>query len=238
MLRTYTHGVDAARLSRITAGEPHGTDLDLRAVDLGDQDTRNSVVEAVARGASTGSPECLDALLMLIDEQHLDRTSIRRLIVDDTDADDVHQDVLIAVARSITKFRGDSSFNTWLFTVARNTAATHLRRQKDTQALGHDDVAMTDAQRLSSMIATRGLLVAAVEALPDHYRSAVVMRDIEQRTYDDIADTLGLTLNTVKSRLSRGRALVAQRLRDGDFDGAGFFDASGSPASGRESQGG
>ena len=214
--------MDGARLSRIAAGAPDGSDLQLRGVDLGDQGTRNTVVDAVACGAAAGSDACLDSLLLLIDEHHLDRTSIRRLIVNDTDADDVHQDVLIAVARSITNFRADSSFNTWLFTVARNTAATHLRRQKDAESLGDDDQVMTDAQRLSSMIATRGSLVAAVEALPEHYRSAVVMRDIDQRTYDDIAETLGLTLNTVKSRISRGRALVAQRLLDGDFDGAAF----------------
>lgn len=204
----------------MAAGGPKGTDLTFRASELAGQQERNAIVDAVARGASTGSTACLDALLALIDEQRLDRTSIRKLIVNDHDADDVHQDVLIAVARSIGNFRGEASFNTWLYTVARNTAASHLRRQRDTQALADgDDEAITTAQRLSSMIATRSALRDAVDTLPVHYRDPVVLRDVEQLSYEQIADRLGINLNTVKSRLSRGRAMVASGLEDSDFVG-------------------
>lgn len=210
--------MDGRRLDRIRAGRPDPGDLQFQ-FQAGDLDDRDLVVDAVASGASGGSTACLEALLGLIDDHHLDRPSIRRLIVDDTDADDVHQDVLIAVSRSIGAFRGDSSFSTWLYTVARNTAASHLRRRRDTHALDDDDRYVSDAQRVSSMIATRGSLEAAVEALPEHFRRAVVMRDIEQRTYDEISDALGLPLNTVKSRLSRGRALAARHLVDSGFLG-------------------
>lgn len=218
-LQNYTRGVDGGRLSRVAAGGPNGTDLTFGASELADQHERNAIVDAVAQGAATGSTVCLDALLALIDEQRLDRTSIRKLIVNDHDADDVHQDVLIAVARSIQNFRGDASFNTWLYAVARNTAASHLRRQRDTQALADGDDAITTAQRVSSMIATRSALRDAVDALPVHYRDPVVLRDVEQLSYEQIADRLGINLNTVKSRLSRGRAMVATGLDDSDFAG-------------------
>ncbi|MEE9414840.1 MAG: sigma-70 family RNA polymerase sigma factor [Acidimicrobiales bacterium] len=201
------------RLLRIAAGTPTTADLVLQTDDMSNQDTRNTILDSLAKGASTGSMLCLDGLLAAIDEYHLDRSSIRRLIIDDHDAEDVHQDVLIAVSRSIRRFRSDSSFNTWLFTVARNTAINHLRRQRDTVALDEDEP-MTAAQRLSSMIATRSTLRAALGELPDHYRDVVVLRDVEQKSYDEIADVLDIKINTVKSRINRGRALVAQSIRD------------------------
>lgn len=206
--------MDPAASCRISAGVP--TEADLASADLipGDRDERRAVLDALASGASTGSPSCLDALLAAIDRDHLDRPAIRRIIVNDHDADDVHQDVLISVARSITRFRSEASFTTWLHTVARNAAIAHLRRIKDTQQLGPDDQAMTVAPRLSSMIADRQTLQAAVAELPDHYRIPVILRDIEQHSYDEIAASMDIGVNTVKSRLSRGRAMVAQNLRD------------------------
>ncbi|MGI9614608.1 MAG: RNA polymerase sigma factor, partial [Acidimicrobiales bacterium] len=69
--------------------------------------------------------------------------------------------------------------------------------------------------KLSSLIASRSDLAAAVNALPEIYRQPVILRDVEQHTYADIAAILEIELNTVKSRISRGRALVASMLSEG-----------------------
>jgi RNA polymerase sigma-70 factor (ECF subfamily) len=176
-----------------------------RFADL-DSEDRAALLDELARQAAAGSATALDDLLTLVDRFRLARPSIRRLIVDDDDADDVAQDVLIQVAAGITSFRGDARFTTWLFTVARNAAVGHLRRVKPAVSLPEDDLG--SSERVSSMIATRDDLRAAIEGLPEHYRSVVVARDVHGHSYQEIARMQGLEIGTVRSRLARGRALV------------------------------
>jgi RNA polymerase sigma-70 factor (ECF subfamily) len=174
---------------------------------------RTALLDTLARLAAT-SPPCLDTLLALVDDHRLDRPAIRRVLVDNDQADDAHQDVLIVVAQQIGRFEGRSAFTTWLHSVARNIAVDHLRRRRDTVHYDADTLPGSAAQHLSSLIASRSDLLRAVNALPDSYRHAVVLRDIEQRTYQEIADALGAEMNTVKSRISRGRALVASMMAE------------------------
>lgn len=165
------------------------------------------------------SPDALGALLAAVLTEDLATPAIRSLLVGREDVEDVTQDVLIAVSRSIGAFRGDARFTTWLATVARNTAVAHLRRKRE--ALSLDEVAaQSDGQRLSSMIATRAALRSAVERLEPAYRDPVVLRDVDHLPYQVIAERLGLNLNTVKSRIFRGRALLAAGLDAGDVAGA------------------
>ncbi|MEL6981524.1 MAG: sigma-70 family RNA polymerase sigma factor [Actinomycetota bacterium] len=182
----------------------------LSGYEAASEPDRVALLDRLALAAASGQPGALDDLLALVDRHQLARGSIRRLIVDDAEFDDVNQDVLIRVAKGITSFRGDARFTTWLHTIGRNTAIDHLRRRKDTEPL--DDEAMSDRERISSMIASRADLRSVFDGLPDHYREIVTLRDVEGRTYADIAEDLGIELNTVRSRLARGRALVAERL--------------------------
>ncbi len=183
---------------------------------------QTAMLNGLARRAAESAP-CLDALLRLIDDHHLDRPAIRRVLVDNDEADDAHQDVLIAVAQSIARFRGDAAFRTWLHSVARNVAVNRLRRRRETTTIDDATAIESGAARLSSLIASRSDLVEAVRCLPEPYREAVVLRDIEQRTYREIAAATDAEINTVKSRISRGRALVAammsERLVDVEVDG-------------------
>jgi RNA polymerase sigma-70 factor, ECF subfamily len=197
-----------------------GEDL-VRGFRSAEAGERALLLDELAASAGQGSSAGLEVLLRLIDEHRLDRVAIRRVLIDDDQADDAHQDVLIAVARSIHRFRGDSRFTTWLHTVARNTAVDHLRRRRETVPVGSDLDLLTDARRISSLVAVRADLRAALAALPDLYRVVVVLRDVEQKTYLEIADQLDLEVNTVKSRLSRGRALLAASISgEGPVDGA------------------
>jgi RNA polymerase sigma-70 factor, ECF subfamily len=169
-----------------------------------------ALLDPLAAEAAAGSLQQLDMLLWAVDELRLADYTIRRLVLDESDAEDVLQDVLVAVAETIGGFRGEARFTTWLNQVARFKAIAHLRRKRDEQRL--DDVEPTDAARVSSMIANRVSLQRLLEDLPEHYRQAVVLRDIQQQPYDEITRRLGINDNTARSRVARGRALVAARL--------------------------
>ena len=180
---------------------------------LRDPDRRDGTLDAVARAAAAGSDLALEMLLAAIDDSGIARSAIRKLVLEPSTIDDIHQDVLIAVAEKIATFRGESRFTTWLYRVARFKAIDHLRRRRDNVALVDDDSTFpTDAIRLSSLIATRAAIRGAVDELPEHYRDAVVLRDIECLPYEEIAARAGIPLNTAKTRVARGRALVAAKI--------------------------
>jgi len=175
---------------------------------------RTSLLDRLATAAAAGDLEALDHLLTLVDKHRLARGAIRRLVVNDTDADDVAQDVLIKVSAGIGSYRGEAKFTTWLHTVARNAAITHLRRSRDDVTLGDDD-RQSPTQRVSSLIAGRDQLRSAIDALPDHYRAVILLRDVDGHDYASIADQLDIEVGTVRSRLARGRAMVARTIEVG-----------------------
>ena len=168
------------------------------------------VLDPVAALAAEGNRLAVELVVWAVDELALARPTIRALVLNEADADDVAQDVLIAVAEGIGSWQGDGRFTSWLHPVARNRAIGFLRRKRETAALDDDH---GDAHRISSMIATRSAVDAAIRAIPEPYREAVVLRDIEDLSYVAIADRLGIEVNTVRSRISRGRALAATHLR-------------------------
>lgn len=200
-------GVDAATIAAALRGESRPAGRLVAAVRTAAEP--HVAIDQVAAAAADGSTTALELLLRLIDDGGLARPAVRRLIVEPASVDDVVQETMIAVAERIGSFRGDSRFTTWLHQVARFKAIDFLRRQRDAVSIDGDDVVPTDTMRISSMIATRKVLGGLVEALPDHYRQPVVMRDIDQLPYEDIATRLDLPLNTVKSRIARGRAMLA-----------------------------
>lgn len=176
-----------------------------------DRDALAPVLDPLATAAAAGSEEALDLLLDAVDRLGLARPAVRRLVLDSDAVDDVCQDVLIAVAEGVHRFRGDARFTTWLHGLARNKAVDHLRRRRDEpiDALPEHD----DAARISSMVATRLDLDAILAGLPPMYTEPVLLRDVEQLDYATIADRLGLNAATTRSRVARGRALVAARLK-------------------------
>lgn len=175
-------------------------------------DEQRQVVEDLAERARKGNTRALDLLLTILDGFRLVVPPVRRLIADNGAVEEVVQDVLVIVAHSIEKFRGESAFRTWMSGVARNQAMKHLRSASRLPEAMAEVQEQRPSRRVSSMVSQRSLLVEALEELPEIYQQAVVLRDIEQLSYDEIATQLNIELNTVRSRLSRGRALLAQKL--------------------------
>lgn len=180
----------------------------------GDDSAADEVLNRLAVEAADGSPYALELLLGLVTDYHLATPAIARHVRDSVLAEEVEQEVLIAVARSIHRYRGDSKFTTWLWSLARNTAVSELRRQRSTTAVD-DDMGDWSQRRVSSLVAERDLVREAVFSLPPVFRETVLLRDVERLSYSEIAERQGLAINTVRSRLSRGRALLAAKLPDG-----------------------
>ena len=144
------------------------------------------------------------------------------------EAEDLTQDIFLKVFRSLDTFDRRANFQTWLYSVTRNLCIDHYRAlRKEREALNRDldiDVlapASTDRSPHQMLEAQdqATLLRRALQRLPPAMRTAVVLRDLRELSYEDIARTLNLPDGTVKSRISRGRAELArqvQAIRDED----------------------
>jgi len=204
--------VDRRWAQRLAAALDAGDAPTARRVagDLPDRDARASGLDVLAHRAAAGSRIALELLAELVDELKLARAGVRQVLVDESAVDDVTQDTLVSMAASIRSFTGQAGFVTWLFTIAHHRAVDHLRRQRSTEPLADDDVG--EAVRISTLISTREAVQQLVRRLPDRYYRAVELRDIERLSYTDAALRLGLNVNTVKSHVARGRALLASML--------------------------
>ena len=176
-------------------------------------------LDRLAAAAADGSAHALDDLLQMVDDQRIANAMVRRFILNEELVEEATQDTLIKVAESIHRFRGDSKFTTWLYAIARNVAISHLRRVNPDVSLDTAENSVGDARRISSVVSERAVIQRAVEQLPEHYRLPVMLRDVERRTYEEIAAELEIELNTVRSRLARGRALLAESMREAERHG-------------------
>lgn len=173
---------------------------------------------------SRQDPAAVDLLVEVLDASGTIRRFARAALLDHTAVDDVSQDALISVAASIGSYDGRGKVTTWVHSIVRRRVVDHLRRQRATAPLTDEAIETVEAApgpRMSSLIATRASVQAALEALPELYRLPVVMRDLEGQAYADISQALGRPTGTVKAQISRGRAMVAARLR-GEGGGLGL----------------
>lgn len=157
-----------------------------------------------------------------------------KLLSDKSEAYDVTQDVFLTLYKQIRRFRGESSLKTWLYRVTLNQAANRNRWWRRRFNSRFSSVSITggfeerasiepisqdpslDRQILS--IEARKSIQDGLDALPFDQRAAVILRDVQQLTYEEIAATIGVSMGTVKSRISRGRERlrrVLQRYKPG-----------------------
>lgn len=133
----------------------------------------------------------------------------------DHDAADATQEALLAIVRGLPRFDGRSAFATWVYRVATNACLDELRRRKRRPTPVDDDVDVETRQpvdALDTTIAARVDIDAALRRLPDDFRAAVVLRDLSGLDYAEIAEVLEVPTGTVKSRIARGRAMLADLL--------------------------
>jgi RNA polymerase sigma-70 factor, ECF subfamily len=145
------------------------------------------------------------------------------------DAEEVVQDAFLTVIRKIETFRGESAFGSWLYRIVANAACQKRRGRRSRQGdvslddvlpvfdeRGHHAASVTDwSARVNDPAVQNELrraLTAAIEVLPDLYRSVLVLRDVEGLSNLEIAETLGLSVMVVKARVHRARLFVRKRL--------------------------
>jgi RNA polymerase sigma-70 factor (ECF subfamily) len=152
------------------------------------------------------------------------RTALR-LTRNPADAEDLVQETYLKAFRAAERFEPGTNLRAWLFTILHNTALNRARdRARDTVSIDSDAVeraADADLRRASETPETLLLratlapeLQAAIDALPDAFREAVWLRDVEEFSYAEIADMLEIPVGTVMSRISRGRRMLFERLKD------------------------
>lgn len=128
-------------------------------------------------------------------------------------ADDVVQDVFIAVHRGLGGFRGDAQFGTWLHRITLNACYRALKARQD---IPFDDTpepaAPHDPAHAGEQADLRGRLAQALQTLPREQREAVSLRELSGLDYAEIAEVTGVELGTVKSRINRGRAALREWL--------------------------
>src|SRR5690606_36338012 len=175
--------------------------------------------DAALDGLSAFAPtnrRALELLIEVLDGSGTVRRFAGRMLLNQTAIDDVAQDSLISIVESIGSFQRGAKFTSWVYPIVKRRVADYLRRQREAVPL---DDELLPGERMSSIIAARTTVQQALAQLPDLYREPVVLRDIEGLSYAEVADRLGRTVGTVKSQISRGRALVAGSLR-GASDGS------------------
>jgi len=136
----------------------------------------------------------------------------RRLVGNDADALDAAQEALIAIVRGLDRFDGRASFGTWAYRIATNAALDELRRRGRRPVVGLPDDDGIGVAPASEGVAGRLDLDAALATLPHDFRVAVVLRDLCQLDYAEIAEVLDIPPGTVRSRIARGRAALADVL--------------------------
>jgi RNA polymerase sigma-70 factor (ECF subfamily) len=183
-----------------------------------DKASDNAHDDELVAAAQSGNRSSLEELL----RRHYDRVYAvcRRVTGDENDAADAAQEAMIAVVRGLARFDGRSSFSTWVYRIATNASLDELRRRRrrplTTIETNADQVPTElidpDAGVRIDSTADRMALDRALADLPEDFRVAVVLRDVGDLDYTEIAEVLGIPAGTVKSRIARGRAALASAL--------------------------
>jgi RNA polymerase sigma factor (sigma-70 family) len=176
-------------------------------------------LEDLARRAAAGDSAALDRLLSEIRPEVLRRCG--RFLPCREDAEEAAQDVLLQVARHISRFEGRSRFSTWLYTVVANCSRQkyrELKRRAAEQPAAIEPAHAVDPRTTSVIAGSRVDLLEALERLErthPHLVAPLVYRDICQLDYAEVAERVGIPLGTLKSRLHEARKLVRPWLAGG-----------------------
>ena len=185
---------------------------------------------SLARQAAAGND---NAFSVLVDRySRLIYNVALRSVSSPEDAADISQETFLKAWRSIGSFRGECALSTWLCRIAINCCRDHARSSKRHRVLSltvHDDeeeskvldIPDTDVTAMPEEELTRQTEIAAVrqaiDALPEDQKMIITMRDITGLSYAEIAETLGLEMGTVKSRINRARGAVKKFLLKRNF---------------------
>jgi len=164
--------------------------------------------------------------LLVLRYQHKVVKLVARLLRDPTEAEDVAQEAFVKAYRALGSFRGDSAFYTWLYRIAVNTArnamASRQRRPLDYEADLSESEQSAVASRMRHIDTPEAAVLSqeihetvnrAVEDLPEDLRTAIILREIEGLSYEEIAAAMECPVGTVRSRIFRAREAIDRNLK-------------------------
>ena len=189
---------------------------------------RNGISESdarILRGLRAGIESAYEELMDRYEQPIYNM--VYRLLGNQSDASDVVQEVFLKVFRGVNSFRERSSLHTWIYRIAVNEANNHLRwfvrhcrrevplegertHQEYASGIAHDPGPSPYEQVLDNE--TRTMIESALTRINPLFRTAVVLRDIQNLSYEEIAEILQISLGTVKSRILRGREALRKEL--------------------------
>lgn len=173
----------------------------------------------LVRHASQGDAIAFETLME--SHQHTIYALCLRMMGSRQDALDMAQEAMLRIYRSLGSFKAQANFSTWIYRITANVCIDELRKRKRTETVSIDVLAQSgfepdgespspEASTLSKE--TREELARAIMMLPLDQRTAIVLRDVQGLSYEEVAGAMGINLNTVKSRISRGRHRLRQIL--------------------------
>jgi RNA polymerase sigma-70 factor (ECF subfamily) len=164
--------------------------------------------------------------LLVLRYQHKVVKLVARLLRDPAEAEDVAQEAFVKAYRAIGSFRGDSAFYTWLYRIAvntaRNTMASRQRRPVDYEADLSESQQSAVESRMRDLDTPEAAALTdeihrtvnrAVEDLPEDLRTAIILREIEGLSYEEIAEAMDCPVGTVRSRIFRAREAIDRNLK-------------------------
>jgi RNA polymerase sigma-70 factor (ECF subfamily) len=163
--------------------------------------------------------------LLVLKYEHKIVNLVMRYVRDPDTALDISQEAFIKAYRALPRFRGDSAFYTWLYRIAVNTAKNHLAAQRrrpmdieldlqDPEQYGlHAKLKETDTpEAITLSRELQEILERAIQALPDDLRTAIVLRELDGMSYEEIAETMECPVGTVRSRIFRARDAISKKV--------------------------
>lgn len=179
--------------------------------------------ELVAR-AKKGDKSAFDLLVRKY--QHRIAKLISRYVYDQAEVEDIVQEAFIKAYRAIHNFRGESAFYTWLYRIAINTAKNYLvsqgRRLPSTEINSEEAEGQEESQDIpeiatpeSSVLTTEiaQTVITVVRTLPEDLRTAIMLREMEGLSYEEIAEVMDCPIGTVRSRIFRAREAIDKELK-------------------------
>ena len=187
---------------------------------MGERGIDQALVERVQQG----DKQAFDVLVLKYQNKIIQL--IYRYVHDPDEARDVAQEAFIKAYKAIDRFRGDSAFYTWIYRIAINTAKNHLVASSRRPPKG--DIDAQDAEQYEGAMGLKeyatperlllkdeiqAAIAKAIDELPDDLRTAIILRELEGLSYEEIAQTMECPIGTVRSRIFRARDAIDTRLK-------------------------
>ena len=187
---------------------------------MADNATDKEIIERV----KGGEKEAYDLLVLKYQQRVINLIS--RFVKNHSDALDVSQETFIKAYRALPNFRGESAFYTWLYRIAVNTAKNHLTVQS--RKITKSDYDVTDIEQIEGNMSLieqttpenllhkdelQETVLKTIENLPEDLKSAIMLREIDGLSYEDIANVMDCPVGTVRSRIFRAREMIDNKIK-------------------------